>query len=141
MRNTLIMLLVAFMSTGSLIAQSEVREKHRSDVKNFFCARLDSLVALYNEPSTDDEDMTDIAFYRLFAPTLLYESTIERGLSQGITLPERKSASGIELNDARNAIIDEILLDVYKNYPLLVTATEEDVRSVISSKDLSSTQP
>lgn len=140
MRNTLIMLLVAFMSTGSLIAQSEVREKHRSDVKSFFCARLDSLVALYNEPSTDDEDMTDIAFYRLFAPTLLYESTIERGLSQGITLPERKSASGIELNDARNAIIDEILLDVYKNYPLLVTATEEDVRSVISSKDLSSTQ-
>ncbi|MBR6648112.1 MAG: hypothetical protein IKL29_01885, partial [Bacteroidaceae bacterium] len=68
MRNTLIMLLVAFMSTGSLIAQSEVREKHRSDVKSFFCARLDSLVALYNEPSTDDEDMTDIAFYRLFAP-------------------------------------------------------------------------
>lgn len=134
------MLLVAFMSTGSLIAQSEVREKHRSDVKSFFCARLDSLVALYNEPSTDDEDMTDIAFYRLFAPTLLYESTIERGLSQGITLPERNSASGIELNDARNAIIDEILLDVYKNYPLLVTATEEDVRSVISSKDLSSTQ-
>jgi hypothetical protein len=132
MKNTLLSLFVALVATNISVAQS--------NVKNFFSARLDSLVALYSTPSIGDEDMTDIAFYRLFAPTLLYESTVERGMSQGFVLPERKSESGIELDESRSVLIDGILLDVYKNYPLLVEMTEEDLRSVLSSEAFRNTQ-
>lgn len=132
MKNTVLALVVAYFATGILSAQS--------DIKDYFSERLDSLVALCNTPTDDDEVMADIAFYRLFAPTLLYGSTIERGLSQGIDVPYRKTTSDIEMDDCRSAVIDGILLDVYKNYPLFVVTTEEDMRSVLSSDDFRSTQ-
>lgn len=84
--------------------------------------------------------MSDIAFYRLYAPTLLYESTIKRGMSQGTDIPKRKTTSDIEMDDCRSVLIDAMLLNVYKNYPSLVEMTEEEMRSVLSSDDFRNTQ-
>ena len=132
MKNTLLMLLALFTATGPLFAQS--------DVMKYFNTRLDSLVQRCNTPSIGDEDMTDIAFYRLYAPTLLYESTVRRGLSQGTDIPKRVTSSDIEMDDCRSVLIDAMLLNVYKNYPSLVEMTEEEMRSVLSSDDFRNTQ-
>ena len=132
MKNTLLTLIVALFATATISAQN--------DVKDFFNARLDSLVRQCNTSYIGDEDMSDIAFYRLYAPTLLYESTIKRGMSQGTDIPKRKTTSDIEMDDCRSVLIDAMLLDIYKNHPSLVVMTEEDMRSVLSSEAFRNTQ-
>lgn len=109
-----------------------------NDVKRYFNAGLDSIVARFHAPIDYDmeEERTDPAFFRMFVPTVLYKSTLERGLADGFEQPDKYTDSELELCDKRDIIIDRLLLDVYRTRPSLVEVTEDDMRSVVAPSDV-----
>lgn len=125
-----LVLSIALMLPLSLSAQR--------GVKQFFNEQLDSIVARLHKPLDDKEYRTDPAFYRLFAPTLLYGNTVKRSMTDGLELPGKVTDSNMELCDRRSLVIDGMLLDVYKNYPELVKMTEEDMRKEVTASDFNS---
>lgn len=139
MSRALFCLLLVLMYSG----QSAVYGQRK--VKNYFIHRLDSIVARFydttNAESQDEGDeRTDPAFFKLFAPTVLYEGTLKRGLGKGFDIPDKLTDSKIERYDRREIVIDGILLNVYKDYPGVVEMTEADMRSVVSTGDMKPAQ-
>ncbi len=127
--------LVVFVSTLlSTNAQSNLDE-----VKQYLNMRLDSIVASWqecNDDSIESGSRTNPTYYRMLTPPVLYESTVKRGLRQGFDMPSATVGGEIDMDSKREVLIDKLLLELYKENPSLVTQTEEQMRSVVSSKEL-----
>ncbi len=127
--------LVVFVFTLlTLNAQSDLNA-----VKQYLNMRLDSIVASWhrcNNDTVESGNRTNPTYYRMFTPPVLYESTIQRGLKQGFDLPSDSVSSELDMDERREILIDKLLLELYKEAPSLVTQTEEQMRSAVSSKEL-----
>ncbi|MBR2638237.1 MAG: DUF3078 domain-containing protein [Bacteroidaceae bacterium] len=110
------------------------------DVKSYFVSSLDSLVAQFDISNADSEQLNDPVFYKLFSPTLLYESTIKDAVLLDSDDQSQLEEGELALDDSRAKVIDKILLDIYKDYPSLVTTSEAVVRDELVTSDFESTQ-
>lgn len=111
-----------------IVSLSTANAQNRAVVEQFNM-QLDSLVAeLYETDDDDSEERTNPAYYRMFTPTVLYRSAVARGVKQGFDLPEEATDNEIAMNHNREVLIDQILVDVYKNNPEHVTKTEAQLR-------------
>lgn len=110
------------------------------DVKSYFVSSLDSLVAQFDISNADSEQLNDPVFYKLFSPTLLYESTIKDAVLLDSDDQSQLEDGELALDDSRAKVIDKILLDIYKDYPSLVTTSEAVVRDELVTSDFESTQ-
>ena len=125
----------------ALVAEAQTT----TSVKKFFDKRLDAIinesrVPVDAEEYVCDDERTDPSYFRLFAPTVLYESTIRQGFNEGFDTPDRKTDSDIEFHEHRKMMIDRVLLNVYKLRPDFVGMTEADMRSVVSPAELEKRQ-
>lgn len=114
----------------------------RGGVKEFFMAKLDTIITNNNSLCGDsiEEERTNPQFYKLFVPTVLYESTLKRGLSQGFELSDSPFENDLEVDDNRKTLIDNLLFNVYADRPSLVRVTESDMRNVVASSDVQQLQ-
>lgn len=129
-RNTISLLCLFILLPLGLSAQT--------NVKNYFNMRLDSIVAQLNASSPTDETVeenTSPAFYRMFAPIVLYKETVNNAVAGKPADNNCTEGSGMDLHDKRNGVIDNLLLELYRSHPLMVQLTEDDLRSVVSASD------
>ena len=145
MRNILLLLILAvvanikvFAAGGTLyecndtiVADTLLSAGSQSDVKSFFTARLDSLVAKFDTlaiDSTEAEEYTNPAFVRMFVRPTLYRSVLGEEFYKDIVFDG--AAQGTRLGDdaERSRVIGGVLLNLYKNNPSRVWATEDELR-------------
>lgn len=157
MRNILLLLILAvvanikvFAAGGTLyecndtiIADTLLSAGSQSDVKSFFTARLDSLVAKFDTlaiDSTEAEEYTNPAFVRMFVRPTLYRSVLGEEFYKDIVFDG--AAQGTRLGDdaERSRVIGGVLLNLYKNNPSRVWATEDELRKEITANDVNTQQ-
>ena len=157
MRNILLLLILAvvanikvFASGGTLyecndtiVADTLLSAGSQSDVKSFFTARLDSLVAKFDTlaiDSTETEEYTNPAFVRMFVRPTLYRSVLGEEFYKDIVFDG--AAQGTRLGDdaERSRVIGGVLLNLYKNNPSRVWATEDELRKEITANDVNTQQ-
>ncbi len=127
----LFLLLMVFVSVSYAQDKGGVKERLN--------AQLDSIIgmsyAACNNDS-DSEERTNPAYYRMFTPTVLYKSAVERAMQHGYDENADSQSGQLAMDADRGALIDKMLVEVYKQHPSLVTQTEEQMRSGVSSKDM-----
>lgn len=107
-----------------------------STVRNFFEARLDSLVAFYDTAKVDmgnidGEERTNPTFVRMFMRPTLYRSVLGKDYLNNMELSgDDDSQMGVDAK--RSQMIDGLLLGLYKNNPSRVWATEDEIRKEVT---------
>lgn len=111
-------------------------------VKKYFLLRLDSLAKYYNTATDDnpDEVRTNPEYYKMFVPTVLYKSTVKRGVFQGFDFTANATEDALEFGNCRDAVIDRLLFDVYKNNPDKVQISEDEMRTAVIASDFGNRQ-
>lgn len=129
-----------------LVAAITMNAQNQDAVKKYFDKCLDELVADSRLSAkdnkytrADEEERTDPTYFRMFTPTVLYESTIKQGFNDGFDLT-KQGDSEIELYEHRQMMIDRLLLNVYKLRPDMVNITEADMRSLVTPAELEEKQ-
>ena len=86
-----------------LVAAITMNAQNQDAVKKYFDKCLDELVADSRLSAkdnkytrADEEERTDPTYFRMFTPTVLYESTIKQGFNSGFDLT-KQGDSEIEL--------------------------------------------
>ena len=157
MRNILLLLILAVVANikvfavggtlyecnDTIVADTLLSAGSQSDVKSFFTARLDSLVAKFDTlaiDSTEAEEHTNPAFVRMFVRPTLYRSVLGEEFYKDIVFDG--AAHGTRLGDdaERSRVIGGVLLNLYKNNPSRVWATEDELRKEITANDVNTQQ-
>ena len=110
-----------------------------SPTGRFFVSQLDSLVSKYDTLKLDNElnenGRTNPVFARMFMKPTLYKSVFGKKYYKDITFDEVASGNRqIDADAKRSMIIDGMLLDLYKNNPSRVWATEGEIKKEVSTK-------
>ena len=109
-------------------------------VAQLFNAKIDSLLSASS--AVDGGDISSSPVYaRMFAPPVLYGSVINRGFAEGFSFGDNVAPNTLGTDEKRTAVIDALLLDVYKNHPTKVYMTEEELRSEVSAADIAKEAP
>ena len=127
----------------TIVADTILSDDGRSSVKSFFSARLDSLVAKYDTlviDSSESEEYTNPTFMRMFVRPTLYRSVLGGDYYKDIVFGE--FAQGTRLGDdaERSSVIGGVLLNLYKNNPSRVWATEDELRKEVTANDVNTQQ-
>ena len=136
---------VLFFVSLIILSSAVVNAQSSEAVVRYFNSRLDALVDASRVPadtdfSSDDGERTDPTYFRMFAPTVLYESTIKQGFSKGFDIPQKYTDSDIEMYEHRKMMIDRLMLNVYKLRPDVVGMTEADMRREVTPTELEKKQ-
>ena len=118
----LLMLFAASLSL-SCVAQSDSR------VLEFFKAKINSLVSDSSYISQDEEVNANPVFAKMFASPVLYSSVVNKGFSGGFDNVGNVPGTQMADDEKRESVINSMMLNVYKNYPSLITLTEEQLRA------------
>ena len=116
-----------------MVADSQMVTVSDSAVRDFFLSRLDSLVAHYDTlnvdmSNVDGVERTNPTFVRLFMRPTLYRSVLGQNYFSDINFSDNSTDSQLAVDSKRSQIIDGLLLDLYKNNPSRVWATEDEIR-------------
>lgn len=112
--------LLSLTLTVGVLAAGMAQEYSR--VAEYFNAGIDSLVAASKVIGEyTEEEKTDPVYARLFTAPVLYRDVL--GTSSGSV----ESGAG-NLDGKRKAVMDGLLLEVYRNAPHLIAMTEDEVR-------------
>ena len=127
----------------TIVADTILSDDGRSSVKSFFSARLDSLVAKYDTlviDNSESEEYTNPTFMRMFVRPTLYRSVLGGDYYKDIVFGE--FAQGTRLGDdaERSSVIGGVLLNLYKNNPSRVWATEDELRKEVTANDVNTQQ-
>ena len=112
-------------------------------VKSFFAARLDSIVAKYDTLKIDalgGDESTNPVFVKMFTRPTLYKSVLGERYYKDVTFDDIATSSRLGDDAKRSRVIDGVLLDLYKNSPSRVWATEDELRKEISADDIEKQQ-
>ena len=107
-----------------------------SSVRCFFSSRLDSLVARYDTMTVDMNgvdgvERTNPTFVRMFMRPTLYRSVLGTDYLENVELTG-STATQMGVDAMRSQIIDGVLLNIYKNNPSHVWATEDEIRKEVT---------
>ena len=132
-----------FECNDTIVADTILSDDGRSSVKSFFSARLDSLVAKYDTlviDNSESEEYTNPTFMRMFVRPTLYRSVLGGDYYKDIVFGE--FAQGTRLGDdaERSSVIGGVLLNLYKNNPSRVWATEDELRKEVTANDVNTQQ-
>lgn len=112
----------------SLFVFSSVKAQDNSDVYNYFNSKIDEAVQAVFETSDDNDEVDSNPVYaKLFVSPVLYKGVIEDAFAGCEDLESDNEA--IAKDDERGAVIDNVLLGVYRDAPGMVEMTEEELRS------------
>ena len=101
-----------------------------SDIIDFYNTGIDSIVAKSRIIDDDfDEEKTNPVYARLFTSPVLYDGVLGKTFAPDGKKGDAESSELLSLDAKREAVIDAVLVDVYRNKPHLVAMTEDELRS------------
>ena len=123
------------------VASCGVYAQGTSDAYRYFAAGIDEAVAASRTVAGDtDEEKTNFVYSRLFTSPVLYSSMLGKPVDEEVTTGLDEA---LEMDEARSAVIDNMMLDLYAEAPDRVAMTEEELHSatVVSEYKTTFTAP
>ena len=112
-----------------------------SGVKSFFAARLDSIVAKYDTLDvTIEEEFTNPTYIKMFLRPTYYKSVLDEGYYRDMTFDNTAVGTRLTDDSNRRRVIGGVLLNLYKENPSYVWATEDEIRKEVSVEDVGKQQ-
>ena len=112
----------------SLAAFSSVKAQDNSDVYDYFNSKIDEAVQAVTDLSGDTDEVDSNPVYaKLFVSPVLYNGVVEDAFA-GNEAQESDNET-IAKDDERGAVIDNVLLGMYRDAPGMVEMTEEELKS------------
>lgn len=111
-----------------------------SNTKRTFELQLDSIIARYDTvivdlSNIDGIERTNPTFIKLYMRPTLYRSALGSSYSKDIKFENRGKDTQMEADAKRRKVIDGMLLQLYRNNPSLVWATEDEIRKETTLSD------
>ena len=111
-----------------LFAISSVMAQDNSGLFSYYNSKIDAAVEAANTvPEADDVDANPVYAKLLVAP-VLYNSVVEDAFA-GEEDATPAGSEAMAKDEEREAVIDAVLMNVYRNAPAVVQMTEEELRS------------
>lgn len=110
------------------LAVSATVAQNNKDIVDYYNLKIDELVGKWQDVSLDyEEEKTNPVYAKVFASPVLYSSVIEQAFGTG---SETESESEpLDMDEKRAGVIDNLMLNFYKQAPTHVLMTEEELRS------------
>ena len=105
--------------------------QNSSDVADYFNAKIDSLVCdtMFVSVADSSEVSANPVYIKLLTTPVLYNSVINRAFNSGFGPDSLKGDNGLIKDEKRSAVIEKLLLGVYRNNPDKILMTEEQMRN------------
>lgn len=108
-------------------AVSGVKSQNSQEIVDYYNLKIDELVGKWQDVTSDyDEDKTSHVYAKVFSSPVLYSSVIENAFS---TEEKSEESELLAMDDKRGEVIDDLMLNFYKEAPALVEMTEDELRS------------
>lgn len=122
--------LIIFSVSFSCVAQNN------NSVLDYFKAKIDSFTNETAQPSIDEEVSPNPAFAKMLTMPVFYNSVANNTSGRRFDNDYSFGNSSFVENQKREAVINSIMMNVYKNHPSKIVATEEQLRNEKSVLDL-----
>jgi hypothetical protein len=104
-----------------------VSAQDNSSVYDYYNSKIDEAVAMAGEAiQNEGQDDVNPAYAKLFVSPVLYKSVLKEAFS-GEGEDVAKSDPTLEMEEERSNVINDVLLDVYREAPGVVSMTEDDL--------------
>ena len=120
MKTRLTLFLSVLFIGSSLMAQDN------SDVYDYFNSKIDEAVSAAAVADADDNGDANPVYAKLFASPVLYQSVLKGACAGRETAAESDVKA---MDDEREAVIDDMLIGLYRTAPEMVHITEAELRS------------
>ena len=120
MKTRLTLFLSALFIGSSLMAQDN------SDVYDYFNSKIDEAVSASAVVDSDEVGDANPVYAKLFASPVLYQSVLKGACAGKETAAESDVKA---MDDEREALIDDMLVELYRTAPGMVHMTEAELRS------------
>lgn len=120
-------ILLSWALCASLFAAAQ----NSSDVADYFNAKIDSLVCdtMFVSVVDSSEVSANPVYIKLLTTPVLYNSVINKAFNNGFVPDSLKGDNGLIKDEKRSAVIDKLLLGVYRDNPDKILMTEEQLRN------------
>ena len=113
------------ISLFSLFALSVATAQDNAGVYDYFNSKIDEAVAAATVVDGEDADESNPVYAKLFSTPVLYESVVD-----GAFAGKDDAKSDVKTMDAeREAVIDGVMMELYRTAPEKVQMTEAELRS------------
>ena len=113
-----------------ILASFRIAAQHKPDLVKYYSAGIDSLVAQSRVVNEDyEEEKTNPAYAKLFASPVLYSNVLEKAFTADDRDKDAAGSESLEFDSKREAVIDGMMMNVYRNSPRNVVMTENELRS------------
>ena len=111
-----------------------------ADIRKIFDSALDSIIARYDTLTVDLNDIdgierTNPTFIKLYMRPTLYRSALSASYGKDIKFGDRTTDTQMNADAKRQKVIDGMLLQLYRDNPSLVWATEDEIRKETTLSD------
>lgn len=103
--------------------------QNNNRVFDYFKAKIDSLANDTAQAPVNEEVSPSPAFARMLTMPVFYNSVANNSYDRGFDNNYSFGNSGFVENQKRETVINSMLMNVYKNHPSKVVATEEQLRN------------
>ena len=112
----------------SVVSFSSIKAQDHSEVYNYFNGKIDEAVQAASEINdyADDVDANPV-YAKLFVSPVLYKDVVEEAFAGCET--KECGSDAISKDDEREVVIGDVLMGMYRDAPVLVEMTEEELRS------------
>ena len=117
-----------FFLMFSFVTFLSVKAQENSGVYDYFNSKIDEAVMASADLSTctDNVDANPV-YAKLFVSPVLYKSVVEDAFAGGES--KENGSDAMAKDDEREAVIDDVLMGVYRDAPELVEMTEDELRN------------
>ena len=113
-----------------IFASFRIAAQHKPDLVKYYSAGIDSLVAQSRTVNEDyEEEKTNPAYAKLFVSPVLYSNVLEKAFAADDRDKDAAGSESLEFDSKREAVIDGMMMNVYRNSPRNVVMTENELRS------------
>ena len=106
---------------SALFIGSSVMAQENSDVYDYFNSKIDEAVSAATVVDSDEIDDANPVYAKLFASPVLYQSVLKDACAGRETAAESDVKA---MDDEREAVIDDMLIGLYRTAPGMVHMTE-----------------
>ena len=123
-----ILLLWAVCVSFAAVAQTN------GSVADYFSAKIDSLVCdtMFVSAVDSSEVSANPVYIKLLTTPVLYNSVVNRAFGSGFDVDSISGENGLIHDEKRSAVIDKVLLEIYRKYPSKIRVTEDRLRDETS---------
>lgn len=103
--------------------------QHKNSVYDYFKSKIDSLASDSSYVSESGDVSPNPVFAKMLTSPVLYGSVVNQGFSSGFGYEGGFGTKSLVADSKREAVINSMMMNVYKNHPSKVLLTEEQLRN------------